>query len=211
MRRVMAVLGVFGLGAGVLAGCGPAERPYTPQEAASPASGRPAPSPSKSESGAAPASGSETLKIGGDKLQVRIEWPDDPDPLLKLITGYYVASRKALVSGSDRYLKDLDLELTAVREAYDWVHGYTEEDMTVRGDARLYNLRVAALVGKGAQVNACVDESGVRVLSSRTGEAVEPQPAFVREPYLQAVLAHRGDDGVWRIRSFSYGEKGCTR
>ncbi|TDE59972.1 hypothetical protein E1295_01620 [Nonomuraea mesophila] len=211
MRRVMAVLGTIGLGVTVLAGCGQAERPYTPQEAASPASGQPAPSPSKSESGTPPASGPQSLTIGGDKLRVRIEWPDDPDPLLKLVTGYYVASRKALVSGSDRYLKDLDLELTAVREAYDWVHGYTEEDMTVRGDARLYNLRVAAQVGKGAQVNACVDESEVRVLSARTGKPVEPQPAFVREPYLQSVLAHRGDDGVWRIRSFGYGEKGCSR
>ncbi|TDB97904.1 hypothetical protein E1267_39295 [Nonomuraea longispora] len=211
MKRVMAVLGTIGLGVAVLAGCGQAERPYTPQGAASPASGQPVPDPSKSEGGTATASGAETLNIGGDKLRVRIEWPDDPDPLLKLITGYYVASRKALVSGSDRYLKDLDLELTAVREAYDWVHGYTKEDMTVRGDARLYNLRVAALVGKGVQVNACVDESEVRVLSTGTGKPVEPQPAFVREPYLQAVLAHRGDDGVWRIRSFGYGEKGCSR
>ncbi|MEQ4715266.1 hypothetical protein [Nonomuraea sp. B19D2] len=198
MRRVLVLLVI------VLAGCGQAERPYAPQGSASSA-------PPKSETRPEPtASGPETVTIGG-RLRVDIDWPADRDPLLKVITDYYLASRKALVSGSDRYLQDVDFELTAARDTYDWVHRYTEQEKTMKGAARLYNLRVAAVVGgKGAQINACVDESKARLVSTRTGKAVVPQPDWVRTPYLQAALAHRGDDGVWRIRGLRYDMKGCT-
>ncbi|MGN9836781.1 hypothetical protein ACTMTI_01530 [Nonomuraea sp. H19] len=202
MRRIAALLGLT-----LLVGCGPGERPYTPQGVSTPA-------PAKSTAQAKPAdktpsTGPETITIGG-KFRMDIEWPADRDPLLELVTDYLVATRKVLVSGNDRYLQDLDLELTAVRQAYDWVHTYTEEEKTVKGATRLYNLRVAAKVGKGVQVNACVDETEARVVSTRTGKAVVPQPDWVRTPYLQAALAHRGDDGVWRIRELRYDLKGCT-
>lgn len=202
MRRAATALLVLLLAAG----CGAPERPYQPQEAA------PAPAESTSARGSEPARtpGVETVTIGGGKLRVDIDWPADRDPLLKLMADYYLASRKALVSGSDRYLKDLDLELTGVQEAYDWVHKYTEQEKTMKGATRLHSLRIAAQVDKGAQVNACVDETGARVLSTRTGQAVAPQPSWVRAPYLQVLLAHRGDDGVWRIRGFRYDLKGCT-
>jgi hypothetical protein len=81
----------------------------------------------------------------------------------------------------------------------------------MRGVGRLYNLRVSARVGKGAQINACVDESGVRMVSTRTGRAVSPQPEWLRTPYGQSVAARRGDDGVWRIRTYVPSRERCTR
>lgn len=202
MRRVIVLLVI------VLAGCGQAERAYTPGGGAArpPTAGATEPEPTASESRP---SGPESVTIGGGKLRVDIDWPSKRDPLLEVITDYYLASRKALVSGSDRYLSDLDIELSAAPEVYDWVHRYTEQEKTVKGTARLYNLRVAAVVGKGAQINACVDESETRLISTRTGKAVVPQPDWVRTPYLQAALAHRGDDGVWRIRGLRYDMEGC--
>ncbi|MFC4015668.1 hypothetical protein ACFOY2_51250 [Nonomuraea purpurea] len=197
MRRVMALVAIV-----IVAGCGQAERPYAPQQV-------PSPSTAASSGPSTPTSGPET-DTTGSRHRLVIEWPQDRDPLLNLVTDFYRASRKALASGNDRYLQDLDLELSGVREAYDWVHKLTEEDLTVKGTTRLYNLRVAEKVGKGVQVNACVDETKVRVISARTGKAVASQPDWVRRPYLQAVLAHRGDDGVWRIRAFLYDQKGCT-
>ncbi|MGW0801860.1 hypothetical protein [Nonomuraea sp. NPDC002799] len=205
MKRMAMVLVLLVLP--VLVGCGPAERTYAPVEAPAPAS--------SADVGAAPSSpapsspGPEAITSGGGH-KLDIDWPADRDPLLKLVTDFFVASRKVLVTGNDRYLQDLDLELTAVREAYDWVHLYTDKEMTVKGTTRLYNLRVAAKVGKGVQVNACVDETKVRLISRRTGKAAVPQPGWVRAPYLQVVLAHRGDDGVWRVRALQYDEKGCA-
>ncbi|MCK2221271.1 hypothetical protein MF672_046835 [Actinomadura sp. ATCC 31491] len=213
MRRMTALIGFALL---LPAACGQAERAYTPGEAAtasaaaSPA--RPAPTgtaPATPTTAATPASGPGAIVMGGGKFQVRIDWPAKPDPLLRLVTGYLVATRKALVAGDDRYLQDLDLELSAAPLAYDWVHGYLEKEQTVRGVTRLYNLRVAAKVGNGVQVNACVDETGARVVSARTGKAVSPRPQWVLAPYLQAVIAHRGDDDVWRIRDIRYDLKGC--
>ncbi|MEV4175202.1 hypothetical protein [Nonomuraea sp. NPDC049709] len=216
-RAAMVALTLLPMTGLLMTGCAPPERPYRPQEGATTApspSGTTSASRSEtgSETGNEPARtpGPETISIGGGKLRVDIDWPAGRDPLIDLMADYYVASRKALVSGSDRYLKGLDLELTGVREAYDWVHGYTEKEKTVKGATRLYDLRVAAVMDKGAQVNACVDETGARVVSTRTGKAVAPQPLWVRAPYLQVLLAHRGDDGVWRIRGFRYDLKGCT-
>lgn len=195
MRRTTVIVCVL-----LVAGCGQGQRPYTPQEPAT------ATAPAASARPSAP--GVETVQVGGGKLRVDIDWPAARDPLMSVITDWYVASRKVMVSGNDRYLQDLDLELDAVRQAYDGVRRYTEEDRRVKGVVRLYDLRVTK-EGKGAQIDACVDESKMRVVT-RAGEPVSSRPA-TRGPFLQRVLAHRGDDGVWRIRELLYDLEGCAR
>ncbi|NUT09100.1 MAG: hypothetical protein HOQ38_01390 [Nonomuraea sp.] len=197
MRRTTAILVVL-----LVAGCGQAQRPYTPQEA------EPSAPVTAAASAEPSAPGVEKVQIGGGKLRVDIDWPAARDPLMNVITGWYVASRKVMVSGNDRYLQGVDLELSAARQAYDGVRRYTEEDRRVKGVARLYDLRVTK-EGKGAQIDACVDESKMRVVT-RAGEPVSPQPT-TRGPFLQRVLAHRGDDGVWRIRELLYDLEGCAR
>ncbi|MEU5864842.1 hypothetical protein ABZ815_26995 [Nonomuraea sp. NPDC047529] len=206
MRRMSVIALVL-----VVAGCGQAARPYTPQPGPSGSAPAPATATEGSARPSAGAPGVETIEVGGGKLRVDIDWPDRRDPLMTVITDWYLASRKVMVSGSDRYLKDLDLELQAVRQAYDGVRRYTEEDRRVKGVARLYDLRVTKVLDKGAQVDTCVDESKVRVVSASSGEAVSPQPSIMRAPYLQRALAHRGDDGVWRIRELFYDQEGCAR
>ncbi|MFI7417505.1 hypothetical protein [Nonomuraea sp. NPDC049684] len=211
MRRMTVIALVL-----LAAGCGQAERPYTPQpgpsgtSAATATATATAPATTTARP-SADAPGVETVEVGGGKLRVDIDWPARRDPLMRVITDWYLASRKVMVSGSDRYLKDLDLELQAVRQAYDGVRRYTEEDRRVQGVARLYGLRVTKVLDKGAQIDTCVDESKARVISASSGEAVSPQPSIMRAPYLQRALAHRGDDGVWRIREFLYDKEGCAR
>ncbi|MEU8317013.1 hypothetical protein AB0C33_01480 [Nonomuraea sp. NPDC048881] len=206
MRRMTVIALVL-----LVAGCGQAERPYTPQQGPSGTASATAPATGGSARPSADAPGVETVEVGGGKLRVDIDWPARRDPLMRVITDWYLTSRKVMVSGSDRYLKDLDLELQAVRQAYDGVRRYTEEDRRVKGVARLYGLRVTKVLDKGAQIDTCVDESKARVVSASSGEAVSPQPSIMRAPYLQRALAHRGDDGVWRIREFLYDKEGCAR
>lgn len=207
MRRTT-IVPVLALNLLLVAGCGPAERPYQPGEgaASAPPSATAAAEPEPAES---ETPGAGTVSIGGGKLKVTIDWPAKRDPLIQLMADYHLATRKAIASGNDRYLQDLDLELTGAREAYDWVSQYTEQDKSMKGTSRLYNLRVAAKLDKGAQVNACVDDRGARVVHTSTGKAVVPQPDWIRRPHLHAILVHRGDDGVWRIRTFRYSYKGC--
>lgn len=226
--------GGWGIGVVVVlvAGCGPAERPYVPKDApasvagtapssgATPeSSGRSAepgavPSaggsaaPSAAASLTAPSPGAETVTLG-EKVRVRIEWPTGADPRLRLVADYYLNSRRAVVTGDDRYLDNLEFE--AASQAHEWVSEFADQERSLRGVARLYNLRVQAVVGRAVQVNTCVDESRLRLISTRTGKAVSPQPEWTREPYMQAVAARRGDDGVWRIRMFVHGTEGCGR
>lgn len=174
-----------------------AERSYTPREA---------PSAVTSATQAAPAPETETIAIGR-KLTVRVEWPAAADPMLRTFTDYYVGSWKAVVSGDDGYLDQV--EGPAAGEAYDWVHGFRGHSVT--GVARVYALNVSAVVGEGAQINACVDETGLRLVAKRTGTAVARQPDWTRDTYLQAVVAHRGDDGVWRVKDFRHSTEGCDR
>ncbi|NUR86250.1 MAG: hypothetical protein HOY71_19385 [Nonomuraea sp.] len=182
----------------LVAGCGgPVARPYTPKQAVA-----------NTTAPAVRAPRTQTITVSRD-LRVQVDWPAQTDPLMKVLTGYYVNSWKAVVSGGDAYLKRV--EDPAAREAYDWVRGFTEVRRSVKGTARLYALRVAAVMGDGAQINACVDESGLTLVAGDTGEAVAPQPSWTRAPYLQAVVAHRGDDGVWRVKDFRHSAEGCTR
>ncbi|MFI7127441.1 hypothetical protein ACIBQ1_17220 [Nonomuraea sp. NPDC050153] len=203
MRRVVLLLVI------VLAGCGQAERPYSP-------AAEPAPVKSSAKTSArATTQPEEALPTGpqsiaiGDGLRVRVEWPADPDPLLKVIVDQYVGTRQAVVDGTRGYRRNL--EIKAEEQATEWVNQFIDEERSMRGTGRLYDLRISARMGKGAQVNACVDESGVRMISSRTGKAVAPQPDWLRTPYSQSVVAHRGDDGVWRIRSYIPSTERCSR
>lgn len=232
MRRAGWVVVLVVAGSVAAAGCGgQSARPYTPGGAPAPATSAPPTDVSAPPTGTAssdattpsvpdgstgrPATaksaipqGTQTVRIG-DALRVRIEWPPDADPLVRLVADYYVDTRRAVVTGDDGYLDNLEYD--AVGVAGRWVDAFADRERSLRGVARVYNLRVQSVMGKGAQVNACFDETGVRLVSTRTGKAVAEQPAWTRAPYVQGVAAHRYDDGTWRIRTFVAGEKGCDR
>ncbi|MER7501207.1 hypothetical protein [Nonomuraea pusilla] len=201
------------------AGCAQQDRPFTPREAAdasvtSGSRSEPSgPSASATPTGtspatptSAPASGTQTLDVA-DGLRVRIDWPDAPDPLLKVIADYYVGTRRAVVEGQSRY--NQGLELDAAVKATAWVTEFADQERSLRGTGRLYDLRVVSRQGRGAQINACVDESRLRLTDTRTGEPVPRQPAWTRAPYPLSVVAHRDAEGGWRIRALVPGEGGC--
>ncbi|HUR04159.1 MAG TPA: hypothetical protein VM347_16560 [Nonomuraea sp.] len=196
MRRMTVMLALL-----LAAGCGPPDRPYVPGDAPTPATGesaaRPAPTSSLSK----------TVEVG-DSLKVKVEKGTTSNALQRLFADYYVERWKAVETGDNQYLRHLEPPL--IPEAGQWVRGFADRKESARGVARLYKLRITSVMGKGAQVDTCVDERGVRLLSTPTGKAVAPQPDWVRAPYLQTVLAHRGDDGVWRIRELRQDKEGCT-
>ncbi|MEV4562590.1 hypothetical protein AB0K12_02335 [Nonomuraea sp. NPDC049419] len=212
MRRTAMVIALL-----LAAGCGTADPPYRPQEAAQPAPARSAasaePETDPPESAPAPSpaavpTGTQTVEVG-EAMWVRVEWPARPDPLVKTMVDYYLGVRRAIAEGASGYGHNLEYE--AEVSISDWIRAFTDEGETIRGTARLYNLRVAAVYGKGAQINACIDERDVKVVSADTGKPIPNQPRWMRSPYPQSVLAHRGDDGVWRIRSRARVEERCTR
>ncbi|SEU36905.1 hypothetical protein [Nonomuraea wenchangensis] len=211
MRRAAMVLVLL-----VLAGCGQPERPYSPgAEPSADGSGTaraaaPTESPQEGtgEEETLKGKGKETVAMGGGKFRVEIDWPAKRDPLAEVGAAYMVAMRKALVAGSDRPLQDIDIELTAAQAAYEWVKYFLDRKQTVRGVARLYDLRVSR-TGKGAVIDMCVDEAGMRFVSARTGKAISPRPDWLDTPYLQSLAMHRGDDDVWRIRDVRADLKGC--
>ncbi|MCA2224256.1 hypothetical protein [Nonomuraea aurantiaca] len=196
MRRMAVMLALL-----LAAGCGPPERPYTPSDVATPVTGdtaaAPAPTPAQSK----------TVEVG-DELKVKVEKGSSASALQRLFADYYVERWKAVVIGDTGYLRHV--EPSMIPRAGEWVRGFADRQESARGVARLYRLRITSVMGKGAQVDTCVDERGVRLVSTPTGKAVARQPDWVRAPYLQAVLAHRGDDGVWRIREFRQDKEGCT-
>jgi len=223
MRRTAIVLALT-----LAAGCAAADPPYRPQETAPPAPERstaatepesdPPPSeqaesaePEEAGSTATPESvptGTQTINVG-DGLRIRVDWPRKPDPLHKVMVDYYVGVRRAIAEGRSSYGENMEFEAQA--STSQWIRGFTDQGETIRGTARLYDVEVAAVFdGKGAQVNACVDESDVTVVSAGTGKPVARQPDWTRKPYSQTVLAHRAGDGVWRIRAAQTGEGRCA-
>ncbi|WP_155128561.1 hypothetical protein [[Actinomadura] parvosata] len=199
MRRAVIMVCVL-----LAAGCAAPERPYRPQESATTASS----TPRATTREAGLPSGPETIQVAAG-LRARVEWPANPDPLLKVMVDQYVGTRRAVVERRSVY-KD-GLELDAAVQASEWVQSFADARWSMRGVGRLYNLRVSARVGKGAQIDACVDESGIRMVSTRDGQAIRPQPEWLRTPYGQSVAARRGDDGVWRIRTYVTSRERCTR
>ena len=196
MRRMTVVLALL-----LAAGCGQPDRPYTPGDGQAAVTGETA-APS------APASSpGKTVEIG-DELKIKVEKATTSNALQRLFADYYVERWRAVVTGDTGYLRHV--EPSVIPQAGEWVRGFADRQESARGVARLYRLRITSVMGKGAQVDTCVDERGVRLVSTPTGKAVAPQPDWVRAPYLQAVLAHRGDDGVWRIREFRQDKEGCA-
>lgn len=189
--RWVAVIGLVT----TLTACGaPADRGFTPQGAA----------PSKAAVAAAPAT-AETVAIG-DGLSVSIEWPDRRDEMITAFTDSYVNQWKAVASGGadETYLSNV--EDAASRVAYAWVSGFTRTKTSAKGTAKLYSIRVAAVDGRGAEIDACVDTSGMQVVDAADAPLAR-QPNWTKPPksiYLQVAAVRRGDDGTWRVKFFQH-------
>ncbi|MCT9928766.1 hypothetical protein N5079_00885 [Planotetraspora sp. A-T 1434] len=155
------------------------------------------------------APGAETITVAPG-LQVQIEWPSGLDAahtaMVKAFGDNYAAQWRAVGSlGKDKSYLD-GVEDTASQDAYTWVRGFVAGKFSARGLAKLYSLRVASVTGRGAEVDACVDESGVRVTDT-TGTPVADQPAWTKPPkstYFQVAAVRRGDDGTWRIKLYRH-------
>ncbi|MFI7616305.1 hypothetical protein ACIBP6_34290 [Nonomuraea terrae] len=220
MRRAAIVLGLLPA-LMAAAACGAEQPPDRPAEAAA-AQSAPVSPPEESPPEETPSaegtpestseeelpSGPRTVRVA-DGLRARIDWPADPDPLLKLMVDQYVGTRRAIAERERGY--GHNMEMDAEIQATEWIREFVDKGQTMRGLGRVYNLKVASVVGKGAQINACVDETGIRLVSESTGKAVPRPPAWLRAPYGESVIAHRGDDGVWRIRSYAESNERCTR
>lgn len=167
-----------------------------------------------------PAARVETVRVEPG-VRVVIEWPATADPdtigMINAFRDYFTGSFRAVVTGGrdTAYLETV--QDTAGRDAYSWVREFLDQRRAVRGTARLYALNVASVTGPGAQLDVCVDESGMRLVDSGTGKAVRDQPDWTRKPFLQVAGVRRGDDGVWRIKLLRHAElpseavKGCLR
>ncbi|WP_143591259.1 hypothetical protein [Thermoactinospora rubra] len=191
--RPVARIGVAAAAALLAAGCAPAaDPPFVPSQATPVASASVRATPAI-----------ETIRINPE-MSVSIEWPAGTDTtLVQAFTDLYVSSWRAVLSGDETYL-DM-VEPPATGQAHAWVRGFGSAK--VRGSARLYALRVTAVMGDGARVDACVDETGVRLVSPRGRES---RPSWAHAPYLQAAVLHRARDGVWRVKDFRHDLKGCA-
>jgi hypothetical protein len=154
-------------------------------------------------------SGVETITVVPG-LRVEVEWPAGLESsqiaMIKAFGDSYVGQWRAVgtTGKDDTYLGGV--EDAASRDAYAWVRGFLKARQSARGVARLYSLRVASVTGRGAEVDACVDESGVRV-TDRTGEPIPDQPIWTKPPtsiYLQVAAVRRGDDATWRVKLFRH-------
>ncbi|MEV6982607.1 hypothetical protein AB0M95_15285 [Sphaerisporangium sp. NPDC051017] len=212
--RMRVALAVALLATGCAAG---AERPFTPggSSGATPAPG--ATSDVSSGAGvvtpgapkALSTAGAETVDVAPG-LSVSIEWPAGLDSarqaMVRSFTDGYVGAWRAVTTGGEdkSYLDGVEDE--AARDAYTWVRGFLNRGESATGTAKLYALRVASVVGRGAEVDACVDESGLQVTGT-DGRPVTTQPSWTRPPaaiYLQVAALRRGDDGAWRTRAFMH-------
>ncbi len=190
--RRLAVIGLVT----ALTACGaPAERGFTPQGAA----------PSNAAAEAAPPATAESIAITDD-LSVSIEWPDQRDDMITAFTDSYVDQWRAVASGGADETYLTGVEDAASREAYAWVSSFTRTKTSAQGTAKLYSIRVAAVDGRGAEIDACVDTSGVKVVDA-TDTPVADQPNWTKPPksiYFQVAAVRRGDDGTWRVKLFQH-------
>jgi len=157
-------------------------------------------------------------------MEVVVEWPGglsaEHAAMVRAYRDYVTKIWGAIAtSGKDRsYLETL--EEPARFHGYEWVRAYAEGAMAAKGTVRLYGLRVTSVQGTGAEVDACIDRSGVRVTDAATGRALADQPDWTRPGqavHFQAAGVRRGEDGVWRVTVLHYAEqpderaKGCLR
>lgn len=181
------------------------------------AAGRTEPSPgsgsgSGSESGSGSGPRTETVQAAPG-MKVVIEWPSGLPPerqaMIKAYSDYYTRAWAAIATGGKDVSYGKTVEGAAMESAYTWVQSFLERSSAAKGTVRIYALRVAAVVGRGAQVDACVDRSGVRVTDAATGRATPDQPTWTKPPqavHYQAAGVRRGDDGTWRVATLSYTE-----
>lgn len=214
MRAALAAVALLGTGCSAAG----AERPFTPADGPA-SSGATATDPSAAPSAAAtqgPLGAPRVLSTPGVEnvevapgMSVSIEWPSGLDgaqqAMVKAFTDGYVGSWKAVVTeGKDTaYLSEVEDQ--AGRDAYTWVRGFVDRRESATGSAKVYAMRVASASGRGAEVDACVDESGVRVTEADSGRPIAAQPAWTRQPtsvYLQVAAVRKGDDGAWRVRTY---------
>ncbi len=162
----------------------------------------------------------ETVEVSPD-VQVVVEWPAITDrdaiAMINSFRDYRAGSFRAVVTrGRDVAYRETVQEGASL-DAYAWVKAFLDQRRSVRGISRLYSLNVVSVTGRGAELNACVDETGMRLLDAETGKAVRRQPDWARRPFLQVAGLRRGDDGIWRIKllqhakPFSEASKGCHR
>ncbi|MFC4586584.1 hypothetical protein [Sphaerisporangium corydalis] len=205
MRAALAAVALLGTGCSATG----AEHTFTPAgDGGSAASGAPATPGSLEAPGAMSTPGVEMVEVAPG-MTVSIEWPAGLDaaqqPMVRAFTDGYVESWKAVVSqGKDSGYLD-GVEDQAGRDSYAWVRGFVNRRESATGTAKVYAVRVASATGRGAEVDACVDESGVRVTEVDSGRPIDGQPAWTQRPtsvYLQVAAVRKGDDGAWRVRTY---------
>ena len=170
----------------------------------------PATPASASKPGDAPDPGMEVI-IVGPRMRVLIDWPAgleaDRLAMMRAFTDTYTAGWKAVVTGGKDDSYRVSVQDDAILEAGAWVRGFVDVRASARGVARVYALRVPSVTGRGAEVDACVDESGVRLTDAATGRLATEQPSWTRRPEairLQIAGVRRGDDDKWRVKAFQH-------
>lgn len=157
--------------------------------------------------------GTETI-MAAPGLTIEVEWPSEPDPdragAIKAFADDFVAQWRAVgTSGKDQsYVKGIDTDSPAYIDTITWLAGFFKDKQSARGVAKLYALRVPAVMGRGAEVNACVDLTGLR-LTDQEGVPVARQPAWMKRPraiFLQTAGLGQVDDGVWLIRLYRHAD-----
>ncbi|MFC4531464.1 hypothetical protein [Sphaerisporangium dianthi] len=217
--RMRTALAAVTLGGSCLLGAGcadaGAERPFTPGGAASSGAltGTSAVAQTPGPGGAPGVLSTpwaETVEVTPG-MTVSIEWPAGLDAeqqaMVKAFTDGYVGSWKAVVTQGEDHTYLAGVEDQASRDAYTWVRGFVDRRESATGAAKLYAVRVASVTGRGAEIDACVDESGVRVTDAVGGRPLARQPAWTRPPaavYLQVAAVRKSDDGDWRIKTYMH-------
>ncbi|MBO3745149.1 hypothetical protein J5X84_03645 [Streptosporangiaceae bacterium NEAU-GS5] len=216
----------------LVAACGPADRGYHPGQSAdvgqasagappngSDGSNGPSgsgasngPNGSNGSNGSIGSSGNGVRNgvqsiVAAPGLQVEVEWPSGTrDPAIQSLVDSYVSQWRAVGTRGrdDSYLGGVEDE--AGRDAYTWVSGFLSGRRSAQGVAKVYALRLTSVTGSGAEVDACVDESGLK-LTDTSGTPVPEQPSWTKPPhavYLQVAALHKGDDGAWRVKLFRH-------
>ncbi|GAA3831214.1 hypothetical protein GCM10022226_60270 [Sphaerisporangium flaviroseum] len=201
MRAVLAAVALLGTGCSAAG----AERPFNPADGvASTAAG------SSARPQALSTPGVQNVEVAPG-MTVSIESPAGLDSaqqaMVKAFTDGYVESWKAVVTQGKDTAYLAGVEDQAGREAYTWVSGFVNRQESATGLAKVYAVRVASVTGDGAEVNACVDESGVRVTEVDDGRPIASQPPWTRQPasvYMQVAAVRKGDDGVWRVKAYMH-------
>lgn len=198
-------------------GCGTAEadRGFTPRGVVA--------SPQPPEAAAPSTAAVRIDEATGPGPEFHIEWPEELDAkrkaMFQALTDDYIAQWRAIASrGKDlSYLKGIDKSVW--QNASDWVHSYVNAKRSAKGVIKIYAFRVIAVVGRGAEVAACVDRTGLRLTDWR-GKVVAEQPDWLKPPksiYLHSVGLRFDEDGVWRVRLYRFADhphefaKECVR